>query len=1662
MLSQNPYIAGNPVGGTPNFVGRADVLREVLRVMRQPHQNIIVLYGQRRIGKTSVLLQLAAELPKEGHYYPVYFDLQDKASWSLGRVLTDLARAISHDLARQGPPELRATGPLLNDQDPVNAFQKTWLPTLLQRLPEGHSIVLLFDEFDVLADPKGGQAGADLFPYLRGLLATDPTRLQFVFVIGRKVEDLESIALSLFKGAPSLRVSLLNKVDTFELARLSERNGTLQWSEESLEQVWELTHGHPFLTQQLCSRLWENLYDTDPTGIPTVIPDDVERAIPETLEASRNTLEWLWDGLPPAERVVISALAGAGNRAITQPQLEQLLRESGVRVVIRELQNAPQLLQDWDLIEPAEGGFCFRVELFRQWILEHKPLSRVQEELDRIEPLAENLYQAAYGFFRNNQLEDALPLLRQAIGLNPNHARSRQLLAEIFLLRGEVDQAVQILQMLYDTQPAIARPRLVQALILKGEEETDEAKRLDIYEQILRVDPSHPVAAQKIADLQWAIRQRELSQRLEELQKTEKEKRYRDALELARKLAEKYPDQRDWLPDLDRLERKTKLADDYQRAIGALNSGDRDAAMRGFAELLALEPDYEEATRYLHQAKTGQDPVHLLNQLAGEQKAHNRLKTRLEEESVARAEAEKQRDELQIRLESEKELSASYRRMSWRMTYWAIGSSLLALGFFIAWLLRGQAIEQTSLAYTQTAIAVAEMNLTQVASFTPEMAPSLTPNVTEPQAEDTPDMTPTPEVIVTTPLTDTATPELTPTSNPFAGPVPKTAFARLGKGRILSAALSPDGQWFAVGSTTGVFVYRADTFEEVWSVPLQTGVLQVAFSPDSAVLAIGSYTVELLNVTTGEFYPPLEQQDILVKSLAFSPTGNQIAAGTIDGRIITWDTANGTALPTLVADDSSVLALAFSSKNVLVAGTQNGKVFLWNDEVSDNADEAKSELGQHENAVTSLAFSGDGSLLVSGGEDAQVRLWDVAAQSQLDVALPVPIDDAVFSLALAPADATLAVGLASGEIVVWDLLNASDLQTIPAHTYRVTSLAFYPDGTLFSASEDNTVVHADRTSGIMLQRLDGFTAAVLTSAYSPEGDVFATGDEYGNILIWDTATNSLIQTLTGSWGRVYAVAFAPLDSNTLVAGYANGQLVLWDRQTGQATELGEHSNRITALAFSPNSQYLVSAAEEPAFVVWNLATNLPEASVGGDIHTDWVESLAFSPNGESLASGSSDGHIYLWNPANWELFDALPGHTETEGRIESLSFSSDSRWLASGATDNLVKVWDMTGAEEPRTLIGHSSTVWSVAFSSAETNLLASGSLDADVILWNVQTEERFYTFIGHGEQVHSVSFAPNGKVLASGSSDGTVILWDTNPEQLFNFSGDHGRVNAVDFSAQGNLLASAAEDGTITLWNVNTGVVSDTLTGPAEALSVAFSPVENAILAAGFANGDILLWNLKNPGEAPRSFSDHTDAVYALAFSTDGSLLASGSADTLVILWDIANPETAPRPLQGHDSTVYSLAFSPDGTRLASGSQGGNVLLWNVAISRFVTTLNEGGHLASVFGLAYLDDTFLASASDDQKIILWNVASNQKNEDFAEEPSGILSLDFDGANTLLATGNRDGQVYLWPVAGGDPFILSGHAGVVYSVAFSPNGQLLASASEDGTIILWELENILP
>jgi len=485
---KNPYVIGNSVGDSPAFVGRDDVLREVLNVVRHDNQNAIVLFGQRRIGKTSVLRELKARLPKEGDFLPVFFDLQDKSRWPLDRVLRELAHKII-DSVPNGNSDL--------GNDPEKTFRNEWLPNIIKTLPAKKSLVLLFDEFDVMAiSDEVEQANAVFFPYLRSLLDDiKPQHLNFVFAIGRNIKDLNNVALSFFKATVTKRVSLLNHEDTAKLVRLSETNNTLKWSEGAIKKVRQETNGHPHLTQCLCYCIWNTAYDNESDKLPEITSEKVDAAIPNALEIGESAFEWLWDGLGPAERVVASALAGAGAKPMTGTQLKELLKESGVQIMFKELQKAPHLLQEWDLIEPTEKeAYRFRVELLRRWIADNKPLHQVQEDLDRLDPEANELYKAAQRFYTSRRLDAAIESLRQVISINYHHVGAYQLLADAFLAKNQLSDAREILEQLYDYNPVAARNPLVDVLLSLAKSSDDKREQRKIYERVLELEPEQSKA----------------------------------------------------------------------------------------------------------------------------------------------------------------------------------------------------------------------------------------------------------------------------------------------------------------------------------------------------------------------------------------------------------------------------------------------------------------------------------------------------------------------------------------------------------------------------------------------------------------------------------------------------------------------------------------------------------------------------------------------------------------------------------------------------------------------------------------------------------------------------------------------------------------------------------------------------------------------------------------------------------------------------------------------------------------------------------------------------------------------------------------------------------------------------------------------------------------
>ena len=157
----------------------------------------------------------------------------------------------------------------------------------------------------------------------------------------------------------STNVALLTEKDTAAILRQSETDGTLMWQEAALKAVWELTKGHPYFTQLIGSVIWEQAYEEDVADQVMVTSDMITKAVPTAFNQGRNAFVWIWDGLPPAERVVMAAMAEAQETVIRPEGLVQILNESGVRLIVRQLELAPETLIEWGVLEAVDGGHRF-------------------------------------------------------------------------------------------------------------------------------------------------------------------------------------------------------------------------------------------------------------------------------------------------------------------------------------------------------------------------------------------------------------------------------------------------------------------------------------------------------------------------------------------------------------------------------------------------------------------------------------------------------------------------------------------------------------------------------------------------------------------------------------------------------------------------------------------------------------------------------------------------------------------------------------------------------------------------------------------------------------------------------------------------------------------------------------------------------------------------------------------------------------------------------------------------------------------------------------------------------------------------------------------------------------------------------------------------------
>jgi len=251
-------------------------------------------------------------------------------------------------------------------------------------------------------------------------------------------------------------------------------------------------------------------------------------------------------------------------------------------------------------------------------------------------------------------------------------------------------------------------------------------------------------------------------------------------------------------------------------------------------------------------------------------------------------------------------------------------------------------------------------------------------------------------------------------------------------------------------------------------------------------------------------------------------------------------------------------------------------------------------------------------------------------------------------------------------------------------------------------------------------------------------------------------------------------------SNLLLAtGHENGRIRISDAQTGELIlELSDHRRAVRALAFSPDNNYLVSAAEDGQIKVWDMCD-------GGNMvktlkeHRSSVHALAWSPNGNILCSVGNQQKVVLWDMNNFSIHRRLNGHYND---VTDCCFSPDGALLATSSNDTRVLVWSTETGEELKELQhenpapgilymsgANSTSVTGVSFANSSHKLTTVCS-DGKIRFWDLYTEQFTDSLDGldnspKDDSMLCCSHSPLGGCLAVGYASGNALIYSTDQE---------------------------------------------------------------------------------------------------------------------------------------------------------------------------------------------------------------------------------------------------------------------------------------------------------
>ncbi|MGH7495564.1 MAG: hypothetical protein ACREOO_24655 [bacterium] len=377
----NPYIAGNPIRSKEMFFGRVDEFRFIERLLEGGHKTaLIVLYGERRSGKSSILYQiLNGELGEA--FLPIFIDMQIMAGIAtdaefFGRIITDVCKTLAKNSLVAETYTTR-----LQESNSTEFFRK-FLQDLKAQHPHRAELMLV-DEYEILeAKIAEGSLSRHVLTFFAGLLETE--QVSFVFTGSRELEAHDQALWQgeLLRKATSRKISFLTEEDTARLVK-QPLQGKVTLAPEVVAEIYALTAGQPFYTQLICQNLVYHLNEVKKREVKKA---DLQAVVDGIIENPPPQLLFNWSEHSPERKLTLAVLAEYGERHDAYLAADELCRRMSRSKLGIELERnffnteLDGLLHDEHVLQKGRR-YSYRLDLYRQWVRHDHSVWQVKKEI---------------------------------------------------------------------------------------------------------------------------------------------------------------------------------------------------------------------------------------------------------------------------------------------------------------------------------------------------------------------------------------------------------------------------------------------------------------------------------------------------------------------------------------------------------------------------------------------------------------------------------------------------------------------------------------------------------------------------------------------------------------------------------------------------------------------------------------------------------------------------------------------------------------------------------------------------------------------------------------------------------------------------------------------------------------------------------------------------------------------------------------------------------------------------------------------------------------------------------------------------------------------------------------------------------------------------------